>query len=348
VLGEATLYTLARAALMFAFALCAWQLCRPSTSLAAKKPDFVLALLVICIIGDCVLFQSELYSHFERGATRFQFPAAKLLWPIVRQEQIPTNVLVKCQAGTDRSGTRLLCDLARFEQVSTNLLLKYQAWTNAPGAEYQGALSCALQWDPPTPVFRADWIAKNVAEMDKVLGKVSTQDLAAVSGFAGLKFRLLADASAIHVKTDEEALRLLGSRAGWDKQVILTDPGNKEVTPAAPPAVSDSRLDLGEFSANSFTLSLLNGLAQPAWLIYADAYTPGWHATVNGKPVPILKAYGAFKAIRVQPGTSQVHFYYHDGIHSTCLSIFAGMAGCAAAAGLLWLLWLVVKELFAW
>lgn len=346
VLEEATIFTLARAALMFAFALCAWQLCRPTTPATARKPDFVLALLVICIVGDCVLFQSELYSHFYRGAKTFNFPATKLSWPIPRDEPIPTNAPAARLVRESASDANLLCDLSRLEQIPTNILLKYQAWTNAAGAEYQVSMSCALQWDPLTPKFRADWLAGNVVEMQNILGRVSTQDLAAVSGADGLKFRLVGDTSAIHVKTDTEAFRVLGSKSGWDKQVILTDPSNGNSTNAPPTTMSDSRLVLGEFSANSFTLSLSNGLAQPAWLIYADAYAPGWHATVNQKPVPILRAYGAFKAIQVQPGVSHVRFYYHDGFHWFCLNIFAAMAGSTVAIALLWLLWFIMKELF--
>jgi hypothetical protein len=345
------IYALARAALMFTFAVAAWNLCKPPKFPTTKNPAFALALLVMCIMGDCVLFQAELYSHFytplNPNKSRFQFPANKLQWPIVREEQVPSANLVKCQSWANTPDTRLLCDITCVEQIRTNLMLKHEAWTNTPGALYQGCLSCVLQWDPPTPVFRADWIANNVAEMYKVLGKASTQDLAIVAGFGGLKFRLLPDTSAIRVKTDEEARNLLGSTAGWDRRVILTDPGNEPVTNAAALPTSDSRLTLGEFSANSFALSLSNGFAQPAWLIYADAYSPGWHATVNGKQVPIVKAYGAFKAVQVQPGTSQVRFYYHAGIHSLCLDIFRAMAVCSVALGLLWLLWLIMNECFA-
>jgi hypothetical protein len=348
VIEQATIYTLARAALMFAFAFSAWKLCRPATSPAAKKPGFALTMLVICIVGDCVLFQSELYHHLQPGEKPYDFPATKLDWPIPRDEPISTNAPATRPAWTSASGANLFYDITRFERTPTNIVLKYQAWTNTAGVEYQVSISCVLHWDPTTPKFRADWLPSNVAEMQKILGKLSTQDLAAVSGFDGRKFRLLGNPYAIHVKTDAEAFRLLGSRAGWDNQVILTDPSNGNTTNAPPMAMSDSRLDLGEFSANSFALSLSNGLAQPAWLIYADAYSPGWHATVNQKPVPILKAYGAFKAIRVQPGISQVRFYYHDGIHWFCLNVFAAMAGSAVAVALLWLLWLIAKEFFAW
>jgi hypothetical protein len=344
---EATIFTLVRAALMFAFAFAAWKSCRLTASTSARKPDFVFAFLIACIISDCLLFQAEVYYRLPSGGKPYDFPATRLSWPIPREEEAPTSAPAERQALADASGAKLLCEIARFKTVPANIILKYQAWNATAEVEYQVSTSCALQWDPPKPQFRADWLADNVVKMQEILGKVSAQDLASVSGFDGLKFRLVGDASSIHVKTDSEAFRLLGSRSGWDKQVILTDPSNGNTTNAPPTAVSDSRLDLGEFSANSFTLCLSNGLPQPAWLIYADAYAPGWHATVNQKPVPILKAYGAFKAIQVQPGASQVRFYYHNGLRSFSLIVFAAISGLAAAAALLWLIWLIMKELFA-
>ncbi len=71
---------------------------------------------------------------------------------------------------------------------------------------------------------------------------------------------------------------------------------------------------------------------------------PDWHATVNGEPAPILSAYGAFKAVGVQPGASHVRFYCHAGMHSVCRNILTATAACFVAAGLLWLGWLIATE----
>ena len=344
--GTSAIYALARAALILAFALTVWNLCKPPTAPGAKSSGFALGLMVLCVAGDCVLFQSELYTHcytpLDPKVSRFEFPAAKLRWPIVRKEHLPNPALAQCHSWTNTPDTRLLCDVSCVEQSRANLLLKYQAWTNTPGAWCQGCLSCAFQWDPPTQAYRADWLAKNVAQMHTVLARTSTQELAVVAGFGGLKFRLLPDAYATRVKTDQDAVRSLRWGVGWDRQVLLTDPQGGTGTSATAPPASISTLTLGEFSANSFDLSLSNAFPQPAWLIYADACTPGWHATVNGKPAPILKAYGALKAVEVQPGVSRVRFDYHTGLRSVCLNAFATLAGCAVALALLWLLWLML------
>ena len=264
-------YTLARAVLMLIFTIAAWNLCKVPMSATGNNPALPLTMLAMCVLGDCVLFQTELYTHFftplNPDVRRFEFPATRLQWPVVRREQLPNDSLAKCQSWTNTPETRLFCDIKCVEPDQTSLILKYQAWTNTPGGFYQNFLSSSLQWDPPEPVFRAEWSAKNVSELHEVLGKVSTQDLAVVAGFGGLKFRLVPEASAVRVKTDREAFKLLGSTGGWDRRVILTDPTNDTATHMPTPAASDSRLTLGEFSANSFALSVSNSFTQPAWLI---------------------------------------------------------------------------------
>lgn len=47
-----------------------------------------------------------------------------------------------------------------------------------------------------------------------------------------------------------------------------------------------------------------------AYLVLADAYYPGWVATVNGSPAPILRADLMFRAVEVTAGTSTVVFEY--------------------------------------
>jgi hypothetical protein len=51
-------------------------------------------------------------------------------------------------------------------------------------------------------------------------------------------------------------------------------------------------------------------VAAPALLVLTDTYYSGWHATVNGEPVPILRADHAFRGIHLEPGRSQVIFRY--------------------------------------
>ena len=46
------------------------------------------------------------------------------------------------------------------------------------------------------------------------------------------------------------------------------------------------------------------------WFVLRDLYWPGWRATVDGRPVRISPADGAFRAVRVGRGTHEVEFTY--------------------------------------
>jgi hypothetical protein len=46
------------------------------------------------------------------------------------------------------------------------------------------------------------------------------------------------------------------------------------------------------------------------YLLLTDTFYPGWHATVDGKPVQILRSDVLFRAVRLEPGTHRVEFSY--------------------------------------
>jgi uncharacterized membrane protein YfhO len=54
------------------------------------------------------------------------------------------------------------------------------------------------------------------------------------------------------------------------------------------------------------------------FLFLSDQDYPGWHATVNGNDVPILRANYAFRAVRVPMGESTVVFHYRP------MSVYVG------------------------
>lgn len=63
-------------------------------------------------------------------------------------------------------------------------------------------------------------------------------------------------------------------------------------------------------------------------LSFIDFNFPGWHAYVDGKEVPILRAFSHFKAVEVPPGTHRVRFEFRSrivpiGIAISAVSIIA-------------------------
>jgi uncharacterized membrane protein YfhO len=51
-------------------------------------------------------------------------------------------------------------------------------------------------------------------------------------------------------------------------------------------------------------------LDRPAFVVLVETYDPGWRATVDGAPAPLLRANGAFRAVHVPAGSHVVEFLY--------------------------------------
>ena len=50
--------------------------------------------------------------------------------------------------------------------------------------------------------------------------------------------------------------------------------------------------------------------AQPAVLVVRESFSPGWRATVNGRDVPVVRAYDHYQSVAVPAGRSTVHLRY--------------------------------------
>ncbi|AKJ02061.1 Hypothetical protein AA314_03687 [Archangium gephyra] len=48
----------------------------------------------------------------------------------------------------------------------------------------------------------------------------------------------------------------------------------------------------------------------PGYLLLSDSHYPGWEATLDGAPVPVLRANAVMRAVRVPPGAHSVRFDY--------------------------------------
>jgi hypothetical protein len=73
----------------------------------------------------------------------------------------------------------------------------------------------------------------------------------------------------------------------------------------------------------------------PSLVVFAQAHAPGWRATVDGRPVPLLKANYAFQAVAVPVGTHRVELRYRDRflIAGAILSVGALLV---CLAGVIW------------
>jgi len=49
---------------------------------------------------------------------------------------------------------------------------------------------------------------------------------------------------------------------------------------------------------------------KPGHVVVADAFAPGWRASLDGRDVPILRADGLFRAVTVDAGEHEIEMTY--------------------------------------
>jgi uncharacterized membrane protein YfhO len=67
------------------------------------------------------------------------------------------------------------------------------------------------------------------------------------------------------------------------------------------------------------------------WLLLADTWYPGWEATVDGHPAPVVRANVAHRAVRLSPGRHRVEFAFRP--RSAIVGFALTAAGLAILIG---------------
>ena len=113
--------------------------------------------------------------------------------------------------------------------------------------------------------------------------------------------------------------------------ILAADPGNSPAVHGSGPA---GRVEITDRQPNTVTLQAV--LSRPAYVVLLDRYDSNWHARIDGREVPILRANQLFRAVYAAPGQHVIAFYYRQqgllaGMFVTCITIVA-------------LLWLFVRN----
>ena len=95
------------------------------------------------------------------------------------------------------------------------------------------------------------------------------------------------------------------------------------------------------FSANRLEVTVGAVGPKGAWLVYADAFHPGWRAVVDGRPASVWRANLAFKAVFLPPGSKTAGFdfthpwrqaaYWFTALVSLAAMILGCLPGAANA-----------------
>jgi hypothetical protein len=158
--------------------------------------------------------------------------------------------------------------------------------------------------------------------------------LSGVVGCSGPKLRLVTDVA--RAKDADEAARLLQEGVLAERAAVIEFA--EDEPRLAPPRLDTASNEVRVTRFDSNTLEAVADVAvrDGAWLVYADAFHPGWRASVDGRPARVVPANLAFKAVRLPPGTSRVRFEFWDGWRSLGLHVLAGWSVLMSLALMLW------------
>jgi uncharacterized membrane protein YfhO len=92
-------------------------------------------------------------------------------------------------------------------------------------------------------------------------------------------------------------------------QVVVLELEGQPEPPAIPePATTAGAVAITKIALNQMILRA--EMAAPGFVVLADAYDPGWRATVAGQPVPVYRANTVVRAVYVPAGVHEIVFRY--------------------------------------
>jgi hypothetical protein len=148
------------------------------------------------------------------------------------------------------------------------------------------AKDVTLDWDKFAPVFDGD-PAVNVY----------------------LNRRALPRALIVHqaiAAPDHEAAFAALHAPGFDPATTVVIEGGEPLDVTTPSGAVT--IGLAAFSLNEIRVNV--NTPADAYLVLSEVWYPGWRATVDGQPAPVLRANYAFRAVRLGPGQHQVQLTF--------------------------------------
>lgn len=203
------------------------------------------------------------------------------------------------------------------------------------GAKYNRSMYNFVQFDPCIQKYRTNFFPAGL----ELLIRVRTANFQSKPSFSFLsqydpsfirslgcnepKLRLVGN--AIFATSAEQAAALIKSTQDLDNVVILRE--NVKSAPSISnvnnlpkvtiPEIAKKQDIKGEISVAHFTSNELEVRADvqtnnETWLVYADAFHPGWQVILNGEKVPLMEANLAFKAVKLEKGDNTVRFVFSN------------------------------------
>ena len=112
--------------------------------------------------------------------------------------------------------------------------------------------------------------------------------------------------------------------ADFRKKAILEDRPSKEIRSNAPDPSKSAVLQVKQIHYGKNRVEIDVFTDRRALLVLSESYHPGWRATIDGQPVPILRANYVLQAVAVDTGDQKVVFEFNPLLLKTGFAVTCG------------------------
>jgi hypothetical protein len=115
--------------------------------------------------------------------------------------------------------------------------------------------------------------------------------------------------TAIFTTAPPDTLRRMASPDfdALENVILAADAGASPAVQGSGPA---GRVEVTERQPNRVTMTA--HLSRPGYVVLLDRYDSNWHAELDGREVPVLRANQLFRAVYAEPGQHVIAFYYRQ------------------------------------
>jgi hypothetical protein len=282
----------------------------------SRKKDYLLGgIFIFALTVDLLLFQSLVFSIFPRLGSEYS--------PLLETTQVREM----------QYQPKRLQSPSETNQINANKLI-----TNPYSIVNYSFSYNFTQFDPCISSFRTDFLTPGFLRLANAT-VLNPRDVGDIIGCNCDKARIISN--AVFCKNDSNALSKMASQKDLSNTVVLTGETSPETQwlqtkdSAAATAKTGSSVSVTRFSANEVRF-----IAKPgndhSWLVYADAYDPGWKAEVNGKKARVYRAFLAFKAVHLDKGANEVRFFFDNAWGSSLNRLVISFSVLGSAGMLFW------------
>jgi hypothetical protein len=124
--------------------------------------------------------------------------------------------------------------------------------------------------------------------------------------------------AAIKIPDDQTAPALVDPRFPYTRVIAYPDTATVAVEPiraGQAPAPSDLKADVVEWEPGRMRITLTGSEPKVTFLLVSENWYPDWHATVDGKPVPVHRGDYALLSVPLPAGAREVRLEFASGAY---------------------------------